>query len=231
MPILYGQVIAAQRTPLLARSLGWHPVAMVRSAAPMGGPRTRAARRTWEASSTAVLLVAVALIAAAAALVLLHHRILGGVVALAAGAILLWGWYLAERMVAASSTFVGMLVDPLYDAALLGSVAWVSRKPEPSVSVLALVALGLCYLASYERARADALGYRTFEGVGYRAARCALISASALIAAPTVPLWLLIVLATGAVAVRGSNVAIQHRRERRGRSTTRPAGPAAPERR
>jgi hypothetical protein len=175
-----------------------------------------------------MLLVAVGLIAAAAALVLLRHRIFGGVVALAAGASLLWGWYLAERTVAATSTFVAMLVDPLYDAALLGSVAWVARKPDPHVSVLALVALGLCYLASYERARADALGYRTFEGVGYRAARCAFISASALIATPTVPL--LIVLATGAVAVRGSNVAIQHRRERRARAAPRAAGPAASER-
>jgi hypothetical protein len=205
---------------------------MVRSPAPMGGPRARTTRRTWEASSTAVVLVAVALIAVAASLVLLRHRIVGGIVALAAGASLLWGWYLAERAVSAMATFVAMLVDPLYDAALLGSVAWVARKPDPADSVLALVALGLCYLASYERARADALGYRTFEGVGYRAARCALISVAVLMSTPTVPLWLLIVLAAGAVTVRGSNVAIQHRRERRmGSTTDATAGPAAPERR
>jgi hypothetical protein len=179
-----------------------------------------------------VLLVAVALIAAAVALVLLRHRLFGGIVALAAGASLLWGWSLAERTVAATSTFVAMLVDPLYDAALLGSVAWVTRKPDPHASVLALVALGLCYVASYERSRADALGYRTFEGVGYRAARCALISAAALVSRPTVPLWLLIALAAGAVAVRGSNVAIQHRRDRRAQAATgAPTGSAASERR
>jgi hypothetical protein len=107
-----------------------------------------------------------------------------------------------------------MLVDPLYDSALLAPLAWVARTTAPRTSVLALVALGLCYLASYERARADALGFRTFESVGYRAARVALLSVGLLASLLTIALWLLIILASAAVAVRAANVAVQHRREK-----------------
>jgi len=146
------------------------------------------------------------------ALVLLRHRLLGGVLALAGGAFVLVGWFTAEREATARSRFVAMLIDPLYDAALLASIAWVARAGDLRVSELALVALGLCYLAAYERARADALGFRTFESVGYRAARSALISIALLTGWYPAALSVLIAASAGAVAVRALNVAIQHRR-------------------
>jgi hypothetical protein len=137
-----------------------------------------------------------------------------GGVALLAGASILWGWYIAHAEATARSRFVSMLVDPLYDSMLLASIAWVARSTEPRLAVLALVALGLAYLASYERARADALGFRTFESVGYRAARIALISIGLIADTLTIALWLLIALTAAAVAVRAVNVTMQHRRSK-----------------
>jgi hypothetical protein len=159
-----------------------------------------------------VLTTAMVLTAAATALILFHQPRIGGGFALAGGAAILWGWFLAQGEGHARSRFTSMLVDPLYDSALLASLAWVDRATAPRTSVLALAALGLCYLASYERARADALGFRTFESVGYRAARVALISVGLVAKLLTIALWLLIVLASAAVAVRAANVAVQHRR-------------------
>jgi len=162
-------------------------------------------------SSTPVLLGALLLVGAATALILLHEpRIAGGVVLLA-GAAIVWGWFLAQSEGDGRSRFVSMLVDPVHDAAILAAVAWEARGTDPTVSALALVALGLSYLASYERARADALDFRTFESVGYRAVRSALIGITAWM---SVALWLLIVVAAAAVVARATNVAVQHRRTR-----------------
>ncbi len=191
---------------------------MVGSVAPMVGSRTARARRTRDErrgralSATWVLAVATLLTAGATALILLSFPRQAGALALAGGAVIVWGWYLATGEGGPRSRFLAMLVDPLYDGALLASVAWVSREAEPTVAVLALVALGLCYVASYERARADALGFRTFESVGYRAARVALISVGLLADQLAIALWLLIALAGSAVVVRAANVSIQHRR-------------------
>jgi hypothetical protein len=178
----------------------------------MARTRTPKVRGAPAVSSSVALFVAMVLTAVAAALVLLHAPRFAGGVALAAGAALLWGWYLAHAEGTARSRFTSMLVDPLYDSALLASIAWVARAKEPRVAVMALVALGLCYLGSYERARADALGFRTFESVGYRAARVGLISIGLMANVLTVALWLLMALAVAAVAVRAANVTIQHRR-------------------
>ena len=165
-------------------------------------------------SSTPVLLGALLLVGAATALILLHEpRIAGGVVLLA-GAAIVWGWFLAQSEGDGRSRFVSMLVDPVHDAAILAAVAWEARGTDPTVSALALVALGLSYLASYERARADALDFRTFESVGYRAVRSALIGIGLITAWMSVALWLLIVVAAAAVVARATNVAVQHRRTR-----------------
>jgi hypothetical protein len=163
-------------------------------------------------SSSIALSAAMLLTAATTALLLLHVPRVAGGFALAAGGALLWGWFLAHDEGSARSRFTSMLVDPLYDSALLASIAWVARERDPHLALLSLLALGLCYLGSYERARADALGFRTFESVGYRAARVALISIGLVANLLTIALWLLIALAAAAVTVRAANVAIQHRR-------------------
>ena len=52
------------------------------------------------------------------------------------------------------------LLDRALEACVLAPVAWVSRDGSPRVAVLALVGLGASYLASYERARGESLGFR-----------------------------------------------------------------------
>jgi len=140
-----------------------------------------------------------------------RHRLLGGVLALLGGALMLAGWFAADREGTARARFASMLVDPVYDASILAAIAWVSRASEPEVAALALVALGTCYVAAYERARADALGFRTFESVGYRAARCALIGMALVTGWMEAALWVLVVVSAAAAAARAVNVAIQHR--------------------
>jgi hypothetical protein len=193
----------------------------------MVGSRTERARRGRPGSrapgATPILGIAILLTASATAANLLARPRAAGALALVAGGAILWGWYLAAGRGDARSRFVAMLVDPLYDGALLASVAWVWRETEPTLTVLALVALGLCYIAAYERARADALAFRTFESVGYRAARCALISIGLLTGLMAIALWLLIVLAGAAVVVRAANVSVQHRRSKRDASQSRAA--------
>ena len=153
---------------------------MVGSVAPMVGSRTARARRTRDEkrgralSATWVLAVAMLLTAGATALILLSHPRPAGVLALAGGAVILWGWYLATEDGGSRSKFVAMLVDPLYDGALLASIAWVSREAEPTVAILALVALGLCYVAvlracSRRRARVPDVRERRVPGRAGRA--------------------------------------------------------------
>lgn len=183
----------------------------------MARSRTPQLRGAPALSSSLVLLAAMLLTATAAALILLRHPRIAGAVALLAGAAILWGWFIAHGEATARSRFVSMLVDPLYDSVILASVAWVARTDEPRLAALAIVALGLSYVAAYERARADALGFRTFESVGYRAARIALISIALIADQLTIALWLFISLTGAAVTVRAVNVAMQHRRSKPGR--------------
>jgi hypothetical protein len=182
----------------------------------MAGSGSRSVRTAW-VRSTPVLLAATLLTGGGVAAVLLGQPRVAGALVLAAGAAILWGWYLADRERLARSRFLAMLIDPLHDVSLLAAVAWAARAGAPREAAAALVALGLCYLASYERARADALGFRTFESVGYRAARSALIAIGLLSGRVAPALWVLSVLAAGAVAVRALNVAVQHRGPRAAR--------------
>ena len=80
------------------------------------------------------------------------------------------------------------------------------------VAFLALVALGASYLASYERAKGESLGYRGSEGLGYRSARLALLVLALLTGWIQGALWAFVILTVAASAVRGWNVARQERR-------------------
>jgi hypothetical protein len=181
----------------------------------MSGPSApsgrAASKRRGPAPSSIALLVALLLSAGAATAILLDRRVTAGALVLAGGAAIQLGWFFADRERTARARFAAMLLDPLLDAGILATVAWASRGPEPGVGALALVALGLCYLAAYERARADALGFRTFESVGYRAVRSALIGLGLVTGWMAGALWLLIAVSGAAVAARARNVAVQHR--------------------
>jgi hypothetical protein len=118
------------------------------------------------------------------------------------------------------SRFAGAVLDPLFDACLLGPLAWVWRSTEPRVTALALLGLGAAFTASYQRAKAASLGYRAPEGVGYRAARAALPVVGLLTGWVEASLWAFAALTVTATASRAMDIVSQHARER----GLRPAG-------
>ena len=111
----------------------------------------------------------------AAWLILAGHRLLAGVAALA-GAVATLG-PTGDRATARRPrlTLAGRLLDRAFEGAILAPLAWVARQGSVRVSVLALVGLGASYLASYERARGESLGYREAEGPGFRTVRAGLL--------------------------------------------------------
>ncbi len=151
----------------------------------------------------------------AGALVIFRHPVWAGLLALAATVALVWGWFFAHLAGDPRSHLAAMLADSMFDTSILGALAWAARADDTHLAVLALVCLGLSYLASYERARSDALGYRTFEGLGYRVGRAAFLVAGLVSGQLTAALWLFAVLCTVAVGVRAANVALQERRSAR----------------
>jgi hypothetical protein len=111
--------------------------------------------------------------AASATLLLTGLVVAGGVAALVAAICS----FASEAPAAALASIGGRAATPVVDAAILASVAWTERSGEPLVAALALITLGAALVASYERARADALGYTT-SGTGWvRLARRLLVGA------------------------------------------------------
>lgn len=188
-----------------------------RASLPAGLRSLRAARRYGGrtagrgGSGPAVLAISVLLVGGAGALVVARHIVLAGAVALAASVVLLAGWRLAERDPDPRTQLIGMLTDPVFDVCLLLAVAWAGRNGSVRIPMLALVAAGSAYLASYMRARADALGYRTLEAWGYRALRAVILSVGLLTQRVEAALWAFVVVTALAVVVRAANVALQER--------------------
>ena len=160
------------------------------------------------------LAVGAGALAAAAWLLLAGHRLLAGVAALV-GAVATLG-PTGDRATARRPrlALAGRLLDRALEGAILAPLAWVARQGSARVSVLALVGLGASYLASYERARGQALGYRELEGAGYRTLRAAILVAGLLTGWVEASLWTFATLTVSASAVRAGNVARQERRMR-----------------
>jgi len=171
-------------------------------------------RRSGSAAGRGPLFVAVAVLGegGAAALVVLGHRVWAGVCMLAGGAALSWAWSVLERTPDRAARLFLRVVDPALDAAVLAALAWAARHGSGRSAVLALVGLGASYVASYERARAEALGYRTVEAAGYRATRTALLVVGLLAGVVEAALWAFDVLTVAALTARAVNVAVQERR-------------------
>jgi hypothetical protein len=135
----------------------------------------------------------------------------GGVAALVAGVLLVTAGLLLPRDGARRERMLLSFADRAFDGAILGSLAWATRLPDPATAAGALLALAAGFLAAYIRARGAALGYLVEEGAGTRAIRCGLI-AIALIAGWTawavyvVAIWMLLV-----AALRASQVAKEER--------------------
>jgi CDP-diacylglycerol---glycerol-3-phosphate 3-phosphatidyltransferase len=104
------------------------------------------------------------------------------------------------------------LADRVFDGVILAAIAWVNRVHHPRMSALALVALGASFLASYERARGQSLGYRGNESAPYRWGREALIVLGLLTGWVEPVLWAFAALAGAASLVRARNVVLHERR-------------------
>jgi hypothetical protein len=156
--------------------------------------------------------VAAAMAGVAAALILSGHRSAAGVAGMGGAGGLILGTMHTRAGVVSRRLFARNIVEEVHGACLLGPLAWVSRSTAPRVSALALVALSAAFAASYERAKAAALGYRTRDGGGYVAARAALPAFGLLTGLVESSLWALASLALAAVVVRAWNVAAQNRR-------------------
>jgi hypothetical protein len=162
--------------------------------------------------ATALLAAGALSAAETAVLILTGHRLPAGVVA-TAGAI-------AIALAGAASwagrdpreRFGMRLLDRAFEASVLVPLAWVSREGANVDSVLALVGLGASYLASYQRAKGQALGYHGTERVAFLWTRYAILVLTLLTGWVLAGLWVYVVLTVSAAAVQTWNVARQERR-------------------
>jgi hypothetical protein len=168
---------------------------------------TQSARR----EPVALSLLGLSLLGAATAvtLFLTGHPAAGGAAALVAAA----AQFTVVADVPGRVSFVRGATAPICDAAVLAPVAWVHRFDDHLVAALALVALGTTLVASYERARSDALGYRTSQARSVRLVRQALPAAGVIVGGAWLvgTLWAALALAALLLAVRAASVVIQDR--------------------
>jgi CDP-diacylglycerol--glycerol-3-phosphate 3-phosphatidyltransferase len=92
--------------------------------------------------------------------------------------------------------FFDSVVDRVSDALLLGGVAWYLASTQPGqVAVLPLAVLAASMLISYERARAESLGFSARGGLMERAERLIALALGLLFDSLLVPvLWVMLVL-------------------------------------
>ena len=104
--------------------------------------------------------------------------------------------------------FFDSVADRFTDALLLGGVAWFLATTQPGrVAVLPLAVLGLSMLISYERAKAESLGYDARGGVMERAERLIALGFGILFdSLLVVTLWVMLVLTAFTAVQRFVNV-------------------------
>jgi CDP-diacylglycerol--glycerol-3-phosphate 3-phosphatidyltransferase len=90
--------------------------------------------------------------------------------------------------------FFDSVTDRVSDAVVLGGVAWYLAGESPYLSLLAFTAAALSMLVSYERARAEGLGYDAKGGLMERAERMVLLGIGLAFDVLVPVLWLMIVL-------------------------------------
>jgi CDP-diacylglycerol---glycerol-3-phosphate 3-phosphatidyltransferase len=104
--------------------------------------------------------------------------------------------------------FFDSVSDRVTDALLLGGIAWYLSSTHPGrIAVLPLAVLAMSMLISYERAKAESLGFDAKGGLMERAERIIAIGLSLLFPVLMVPiLWLTLVLTTITAAQRFAKV-------------------------
>jgi phosphatidylinositol phosphate synthase len=92
--------------------------------------------------------------------------------------------------------FFDSVIDRVSDALLLGGVAWYLDTTQPGrIAILPLAVLAASMLISYERAKAESLGFDARGGLMERAERLALLAFGLLFESLLVPvLWVMLVL-------------------------------------
>jgi CDP-diacylglycerol---glycerol-3-phosphate 3-phosphatidyltransferase len=92
--------------------------------------------------------------------------------------------------------FFDSVIDRISDALLLGGVAWYLDSTQPGrVAILPLAVLAASMLVSYERAKAESLGFDARGGLMERAERLVLLGFGLLFESLLVPvLWVMLVL-------------------------------------
>ena len=159
-----------------------------------------------------LLAATVLLCAGTAPLILTRHRLLAGLVALAGATALLAAEAIGPRTGRSRELFGVRMLDRVYEATILVPLAWVTRAGDNGDALLALVGLGSSFLASYQRAKGQALGYRGDEGTLFQGTRYAILVLALLTGWLLAGLWAFAVLTVAAAAIRAWNVARQDRR-------------------
>lgn len=100
--------------------------------------------------------------------------------------------------------FFDSVADRLTDALLLGGVAWYLASTEPGrISILPFAVYAAAALVSYQRAKADALGFDARGGLMERAERFIVLGIGLLFSEVLIPvLWLMLVATAGTAAYR-----------------------------
>ena len=117
----------------------------------------------------------------------------------------------ASGTASSRGAFFDSTMDRVADALLLVGVAWFLDTTEPGrISLLPMAVLGASLLISYERAKAEALGFDARGGLMVRAERLVLLGLALLFDSLLVPaLWLMLVLTLFTAAQRFHKVWVQ----------------------
>jgi CDP-diacylglycerol--glycerol-3-phosphate 3-phosphatidyltransferase len=107
--------------------------------------------------------------------------------------------------------FFDSVSDRVTDALLLGGVAWYLSTTHPGrIAVLPLAVLGASMLISYERAKAEALGFQARGGLMERAERIIALCVGLLFDSMLIPvLWLMLTLTLVTAVQRFAKVWVQ----------------------
>jgi CDP-diacylglycerol--glycerol-3-phosphate 3-phosphatidyltransferase len=90
--------------------------------------------------------------------------------------------------------FFDSVTDRVSDAVVLGGVAWYLAGESPYLPILAFAAAALSMMVSYERARAEGLGYDGKGGLMERAERMVLLGIGLFFNILVPALWLMVIL-------------------------------------
>lgn len=103
----------------------------------------------------------------------------------AAGILLTTSTVAARRRPRPLALFLDSAADRVFDGALLSAIALAARESEPVAAGAAVGALVLSFLAAYQRAKGQALGYPVEDGFASRVVRYSLVGVGL-----AVPSWL-----------------------------------------